>query len=86
MEVEDKLPVESLLDLGRIDQLAVAILRDWLAADPARDRGAGEYYLTRLARSGLLVANEIAIADYFHRRFDPSRTRVVEMGPPRFPR
>lgn len=72
--------VEARLDLRRINQLGVGILRDWLAADSGRERSAGEYYLDRLARDSLLVANEIAIADYFRRYFDAERVHVVEMG------
>ncbi|MBV8189193.1 MAG: hypothetical protein JO339_18265, partial [Alphaproteobacteria bacterium] len=68
------------LDFRRIDQLGVAVLRDWLAADPARELSAGEYYLARLARGNLLVENELALVDYCRRNFDAGEDYVVEMG------
>ena len=49
------LSVEARQELDRIDQLGVTVLRDWLAADRARDRAAGDYYLSRLSRNSLTL-------------------------------
>ena len=61
------------------DQYAVSVLRDWLAADAARQRSAGSYYLQRLSRGRLFVDSELAIVEYCRNRFS-SAVRFFELG------
>jgi len=70
---------KTAFNFASIDATAVSILQDWLKADPARERSAGSYYMTRLSTGRLFVDAEVAIARYCRSRFEPG-TRFFELG------
>ena len=65
--------------LASTDAIAVSVLRDWLKADPSRERSAGSYYMERLAGGRLFVDAELALVNYARGRFEAG-TKFFELG------
>jgi hypothetical protein len=62
-----------------LNQIGVSKLREWVEADAQHKRSAGEYYTALLASGRLLLAPDLAIAEYSRRHFN-REARFFELG------
>lgn len=64
---------------GALEEAAASWLTEWVKADPAHKRAAGDYYTARLAQGRLFVESDLAIVDYCRARF-LRQARFFELG------
>lgn len=75
------MPKPSSAALARtINPPIVKALSEWVAEDAENARQAGRFYLERLDRGSLFADYDLVVADYLASRFDPARTRIVEIA------
>ena len=75
------MPKSSSAALARtINPPIVKALSEWVSEDAENARQAGRFYLERLDRGSLFADYDLVVADYLASRFDPARTRIVEIA------
>lgn len=75
------MPKPSSAALARmINRPIVKALNAWVSEDAENARQAGRFYLDRLGREWLFADYDLIVADYLASRFDPARTRIVEIA------
>ena len=71
--------VPPAVDLGAFGNRLRLLLSDWVNESPDHERGAGRYYLDKLARGVLFESYDIAVAQYAERHLPPA-ARFCELG------